>query len=72
MITEFLSHSGQPYNQLAILCSSRSNKLAIAYYYIRSIAVRSPFPVAPTNLEKLYSKQVKECENTKLVVESIL
>jgi len=37
MITEFLSHSGQPYNQLAILCSSRSNKLAIAYYYIRSI-----------------------------------
>lgn len=67
LAARYVPSNGQPYNQLAILCSSRSNKLAIAYYYIRSIAVRSPFPVAPTNLEKLYSKQVKECENTNFI-----
>ncbi|XP_067940118.1 nonsense-mediated mRNA decay factor SMG7-like [Watersipora subatra] len=67
LASRYVPSNGQPYNQLAILCSTRSNKLAVTYYYIRSIAVRSPFPVAPTNLEKLYSKQIKDCESVNFV-----
>ena len=48
--------TGQPYNQLAIVEAARGNKLSTVFYYIRSLAVRHPFPVAATNLEKLYVK----------------
>lgn len=51
---------GQPYNQLAILEASRGDKLSTVFYYIRSLAVRHPFPVAATNLEKFYSKLIKD------------
>jgi len=47
---------GQPYNQLAILEAAKGNKLSTVFYYVRSIAVKHPFPVAATNLAKLYTK----------------
>ena len=50
------SFTGQPYNQLAILETAKGNKLSTVFFYIRSIAVKHPFPVAATNLEKLYAK----------------
>ena len=52
--------AGQPYNQLAILEAAKGNKLATVFYYIRSIAVKHPFPAASTNLEKFYSKLTKD------------
>ena len=52
--------TGQPYNQLAILEAAKSNKLATVFYYARSIAVKHPFPVASTNLDKFYTKISKE------------
>lgn len=52
--------NGQPYNQLAILEAAKGNKLSTVFYYIRSLAVKVPFPVAATNLEKLYAKLTKE------------
>lgn len=55
--------NGQPYNQLAIVEAARGNKLSTVFYYIRSLAVRHPFPVAATNLEKLYTKISRDsCE----------
>lgn len=42
--------SGHPYNQLALLEASQGNKLSTVYHYVRSIAVKSPFPAATTNL----------------------
>ena len=51
---------GQPYNQLAILEAAKGNKLSTVFYYIRSLALKVPFPVAATNLEKLYAKLTKE------------
>jgi len=55
-----LFYPGQPYNQLAILEAAKGNKLSTVFYYIRSLAVKVPFPVAATNLEKLYAKLTKE------------
>ncbi|XP_067662602.1 nonsense-mediated mRNA decay factor SMG7-like isoform X2 [Haliotis asinina] len=52
--------NGQPYNQLAILEAARGNKLSTVFYYIRSLAVRHPFPVAATNLEKFYVKLTRD------------
>ena len=52
--------TGQPYNQLAILEVNRNNKLASVFYYIRSLSVRHPFPVAATNLEKFYAKMIRD------------
>ena len=49
-------YNGQPYNQLAILEAAKGNKLSTVFYYIRSAAVKHPFPVACTNLEKFYTK----------------
>ena len=49
---------GHPYNQLAILEAARANKLATVFYYVRSIAVKHPFPVASLNLEKFFNKLV--------------
>ncbi|XP_060079068.1 nonsense-mediated mRNA decay factor SMG7-like [Ylistrum balloti] len=58
-----LPFNGQPYNQLAIVEAAYGNKLSTVFYYIRSLAVRHPFPVAATNLEKLYNKLAKDpCE----------
>ncbi|XP_012945114.1 ankyrin repeat and KH domain-containing protein mask [Aplysia californica] len=53
-------NNGQPYNQLAILEASKGDKLSTVFYYVRSLAVRHPFPVAATNLEKFYSKLIKD------------
>ena len=72
---------GQPYNQIAILHEMKNplslltpeqNQLITGYYYIRSIAIKVPFPLAIANLEKLfqrlkefpltrYEQPVKEC-----------
>ncbi|XP_053380240.1 nonsense-mediated mRNA decay factor SMG7-like [Mercenaria mercenaria] len=57
--------NGQPYNQLAILEAAKGNKLSTVFYYIRSLAVKVPFPVAATNLEKLYAKLTKETPDFK-------
>ncbi|CAH1787464.1 unnamed protein product [Owenia fusiformis] len=53
-------YNGQPYNQLAILEAAKTHKLGTVFYHIRSIGVRHPFLVAGTNLEKFYSKIIKE------------
>lgn len=42
--------SGHPYNQLALLDASQGNKLSTVFHYVRSIAVKNPFPAATTNL----------------------
>lgn len=56
---------GQPYNQIAILhemknplssLTSEQNQLITMYYYIRSIAIKVPFPLAISNLEKLFQR----------------
>ncbi|KAK7094739.1 nonsense-mediated mRNA decay factor SMG7-like isoform X2 [Littorina saxatilis] len=57
--------NGQPYNQLAILEVNRNNKLSSVFYYVRSLAVRHPFPVAATNLEKFYTKLIKDTSEFK-------
>lgn len=51
-----VSPAGQPYNQLAILASSKGDHLTTIFYYCRSIAVKFPFPAASTNLQKALSK----------------
>jgi len=48
--------SGHPYNQIAILEASRGNRLATVYFYVRSVALRNPFPAATTNLSKMLGK----------------
>jgi protein SMG7 len=45
---------------LAILEAAKGNKLSTVFYYVRSIAVKHPFPVAATNLEKLFVKISKD------------
>ncbi|KAL8567088.1 hypothetical protein ACOMHN_027515 [Nucella lapillus] len=57
--------NGQPYNQLAILEVNRNNKLSSVFYYVRSLAVRHPFPAAATNLEKFYTKLTKDTSEFK-------
>ena len=56
---------GQPYNQIAILHEMKNplslltpeqNQLITVYYYIRSIAIKVPFPLAISNLEKLFQR----------------
>jgi len=56
---------GQPYNQIAILHEMKNplslltpgqNQLITAYYYIRSIAIKVTFPLAISNLEKLFHR----------------
>ena len=51
--------AGQPYNQLAILASSKGDHLTTIFYYCRSIAVKFPFPAASTNLQKALSKALE-------------
>lgn len=55
----WLSPLGQPYNQLAILASSKGDHLTTIFYYCRSIAVKFPFPAASTNLQKALSKALE-------------
>jgi len=50
--------SGHPYNQLALLEAARGNKLSTFFFYVRSLALKHPFPPARTNLEKLLEKQI--------------
>ncbi|CAF0773398.1 unnamed protein product [Didymodactylos carnosus] len=59
---------GQPYNQIGILYEMKTsstaalfvslaqNQLITAYYYVRSIAIKVTFPLAITNLEKLFTR----------------
>lgn len=54
-----VSPTGQPYNQLAILASSKGDHLTTIFYYCRSIAVKFPFPAASTNLQKALSKALE-------------
>lgn len=54
-----VSPAGQPYNQLAILASSKGDHLTTIFYYCRSIAVKFPFPAASTNLQKALSKALE-------------
>ncbi|KAK3920144.1 Protein SMG7 [Frankliniella fusca] len=49
-------HSGQPYNQLALLDSSRGDRLGTVFHYVRSVTVRHPFPAAATNLRRMFSR----------------
>ena len=51
---------GQPYNQLAILEAAKGNKLSTIFYYVRATAVKYPFSVASTNMEKLLQKLAKD------------
>ncbi|XP_011314139.1 protein SMG7 [Fopius arisanus] len=57
----FLSpSSGQPYNQLALLEASRGDKLGTVFHYVRSVAVKHPFPVATSNLAKTLSSALND------------
>ncbi|GBP08272.1 Protein SMG7 [Eumeta japonica] len=46
------AHSGQPYNQLALVAWRRARPLSALYWHVRSFLVRSPFPPAPANLAR--------------------
>ncbi|XP_046740287.1 uncharacterized protein LOC124407800 isoform X2 [Diprion similis] len=52
--------SGQPYNQLALLEASRGDKLGTVFHYVRSVAVKHPFPVATANLAKTLSSALND------------
>uniref|UniRef100_A0A3Q2ZRN5 Nonsense-mediated mRNA decay factor n=1 Tax=Kryptolebias marmoratus TaxID=37003 RepID=A0A3Q2ZRN5_KRYMA len=54
-----------PYNQLAILASSKGDHLTTIFYYCRSIAVKFPFPAASTNLQKALSKALESRDEVK-------
>ncbi|OBS60518.1 hypothetical protein A6R68_08359 [Neotoma lepida] len=54
-----------PYNQLAILASSKGDHLTTIFYYCRSIAVKFPFPAASTNLQKALSKALESRDELK-------
>ncbi|XP_049884984.1 nonsense-mediated mRNA decay factor SMG7-like isoform X2 [Pectinophora gossypiella] len=46
------AHSGQPYNQLALVSWRRGRRLGALYWHVRSLLVRAPFPPAPANLQR--------------------
>ena len=52
--------SGQPYNQLALLEANRGERLGAVYFYVRSLALRYPFPAAAANLNKMLSRLSEE------------
>ncbi|KAK1164007.1 protein SMG7-like [Acipenser oxyrinchus oxyrinchus] len=62
---QLVPSNGQPYNQLAILASSKGDHLTTIFYYCRSIAVKFPFPAASTNLEKALSKALESRDEIK-------
>nr|XP_034368790.1 protein SMG7 isoform X5 [Arvicanthis niloticus] len=62
---QLVPSNGQPYNQLAILASSKGDHLTTIFYYCRSIAVKFPFPAASTNLQKALSKALDSRDELK-------
>lgn len=49
--------SGHSYNQLALLeMSSKGCQLTAVFFYIRAIALKTPFPAAASNLSRMYNK----------------
>ncbi|XP_021488543.1 nonsense-mediated mRNA decay factor SMG7 isoform X4 [Meriones unguiculatus] len=62
---QLVPSNGQPYNQLAILASSKGDHLTTIFYYCRSIAVKFPFPAASTNLQKALSKALESRDELK-------
>nr|XP_033771679.1 protein SMG7 isoform X3 [Geotrypetes seraphini] len=62
---QLVPSNGQPYNQLAILASSKGDHLTTIFYYCRSIAVKFPFPAASTNLQKALSKALESHDEVK-------
>ncbi|XP_072544359.1 nonsense-mediated mRNA decay factor SMG7 isoform X2 [Salminus brasiliensis] len=62
---QLVPSNGQPYNQLAILASSKGDQLTTIFYYCRSIAVKFPFPAASTNLQKALSKALESRDEIK-------
>lgn len=62
---QLVPSNGQPYNQLAILASSKGDHLTTIFYYCRSIAVKFPFPAASTNLQKALSKALESRDEVK-------
>ncbi|XP_040027850.2 nonsense-mediated mRNA decay factor SMG7 isoform X2 [Gasterosteus aculeatus] len=62
---QLVPSNGQPYNQLAILASSKGDHLSTIFYYCRSIAVKFPFPAASTNLQKALSKALESRDEVK-------
>uniref|UniRef100_A0A4W4EDL0 Nonsense-mediated mRNA decay factor n=1 Tax=Electrophorus electricus TaxID=8005 RepID=A0A4W4EDL0_ELEEL len=62
---QLVPSNGQPYNQLAILASSKGDHLTTIFYYCRSIAVKFPFPAASTNLQKALSKALESRDEIK-------
>ncbi|XP_019730626.1 nonsense-mediated mRNA decay factor SMG7 isoform X3 [Hippocampus comes] len=62
---QLVPSNGQPYNQLAILASSKGDHLTTIFYYCRSIAVKFPFPAASTNLQKALSKALESREDSR-------
>ncbi|XP_043941228.1 protein SMG7 isoform X2 [Protopterus annectens] len=63
---QLVPSNGQPYNQLAILASSKGDHLTTIFYYCRSIAVKFPFPAASTNLQKALSKALESRDEMKI------
>lgn len=53
---DLVASNGQPYNQLALLEAASGEKLSTVFFYMRSLSVQHPFPLAATNLQNLFSK----------------
>lgn len=51
--------SGHAYNQIALLQSAAAaagNNLSCVFYYVRSVALKYPFPAGAANLSKMFNK----------------
>ncbi|XP_038208921.1 protein SMG7-like [Zerene cesonia] len=59
------AHSGQPYNQLALVAWRRGRRLAAVYWHVRSLLVRAPFPPAPANLARTLAAAAAACRDGK-------
>ncbi|XP_070532335.1 nonsense-mediated mRNA decay factor SMG7-like isoform X2 [Ptychodera flava] len=59
---QLVPSNGQPYNQLAILAAGKGDQLATVFYYVRSIAVKHPFPASVTNLQMSFTKMIDKDE----------
>ncbi|XP_030035931.2 uncharacterized protein LOC115451696 isoform X2 [Manduca sexta] len=46
------AHSGQPYNQLALVARVRARRVSALYWHVRALLVRAPFPPAADNLRR--------------------
>ncbi|GIY90554.1 hypothetical protein CDAR_562461 [Caerostris darwini] len=53
---DLVPSNGQPYNQLALLEAASGEKLSTVFFYVRSLCVQHPFPLAANNLQNLFSK----------------